>query len=105
MGKALLFDVLIAGFLLLMIASPVLAEADSPEEQAAWFMADWLVFSYLTFFGLALMIFLVALKAGAFTNIEEAKYHLLTIHEPDYYTPDWAKEELDGETGKNHPDG
>lgn len=59
-------------------------------------VADWLVLSFLVFFSVTLLMLLVVAKRGLLSNLEDAKYHILTIHEPDYYTPEWAKEEKDG---------
>ena len=67
-------------------------------EGSAYAIANWLVLSYAVFFLVALGIFLIALKRGMFRNIEKAKYFMLDIDEPDYYTPDWARE------GKDDPD-
>lgn len=58
-------------------------------------MADFLVISYLVFFLIALTAFLVAYKMGMFRDLEDAKYPMLDIVEPDYYTPEWAREESD----------
>lgn len=55
-------------------------------------MADWVVLAFLVFFVCALVVFLIAVRRGYFRNLEEAKYYLLTIDEPDYYTPEWIKE-------------
>ncbi|MDQ6766019.1 MAG: hypothetical protein M3Z22_07970 [Verrucomicrobiota bacterium] len=83
--------------LLLFGISPVTALAhDAPDDGGAqWLMADWMLLAFLAFFGAALLAFLVAFKRGLFYNLEAAKYHILTIDEPDYYTPAWAKEEMD----------
>ncbi len=78
---------------LLLLASATPASAHDQPDGANWLMADWMLLSFLIFFGAALVAFLVALKLGALRHIEDAKYHILTINEPDYYTPDWAKEE------------
>ena len=75
-----------------LIARPALA-APWPGDGSEMIMADWLFFSFLTFFGVALAAFIFAWRSGMFKNIEEAKYYILTIDEPDYYTPDWAREE------------
>ncbi len=98
-----LIILLMVGILLFAVSTPALA-ADSPEEDAAWFMADWLVISYLLFTGSGVLVFLFALKMGAFRNTEQAKYYMLTIEEPDYYTPAWAKEEADGGATENAPE-
>ena len=76
---------------LLATAMPVLGH-DQPDG-AEWLMADWMLLSFMVFGGAALAIFVVALKRGQFHNMEAAKFHILSIDEPDYYTPDWAREE------------
>lgn len=58
-------------------------------------MLDWMDFTFLLFFFAALLMFVVARRRGLLSNLEDAKYHILTIKEPDYYTPPWAKEEPD----------
>lgn len=82
------------GLLLFLATIPVSAH-ESPEG-AEWLMADWMLLAFLIFFGVGLMVFLVAVKRGHLSNLEEAKYYILTIDEPDYYTPDWAREDEDG---------
>ena len=77
----------------LFAATP--ASAHEQPGGADWLMADWMLLSFLVFFGVALIAFVVALKRGYLSNLEDAKYHILTIDEPDYYTPDWAKEQTD----------
>ncbi len=70
-------------------------QAAAPLEEgpgAALTVATWLVLSYVVLFLAALSVFLIALKSGMFHNVEEAKYYILSIDEPDYYTPEWAKE-------------
>lgn len=57
---------------------------------------------YLSFFVLALVGLLVAMSRGWFRDVERAKYHMMEIDEPDYYTPEWAKEELDDGTNRKH---
>ncbi len=88
--------------LMALITAPVQAAQYEEGPGAALTVATWLVLSYLVLFLAALAAFLIALKRGMFHNIEEAKYYMLTIDEPDYYTPDWAKgledEEEQGET-------
>ncbi len=82
------------------LAAPALAHGplhDQPDG-AEWLMADWMLYSFLIFFGAGLVCFLVALKRGMFNNLEAAKFHVLTIDETDYYTPEWAKEEAHGST-------
>lgn len=56
-----------------------------------WVMADWMFLSFMIFAGVALIAFLTALKSGLLSNLEDAKYYILEIDEPDYYTPDWAR--------------
>ena len=75
---------------LLLTAVPVLGH-EQPDG-AEWLMADWMLLSFMVFGGAALAVFVVALKRGHFHNMEAAKYHVLTIEEPDYYTPEWARE-------------
>lgn len=72
-----------------VLAAPVLHEAPAGSE---WIMADWMFLSFMIFAGAAFVAFLVALKSGMLSNLEEAKYYILEIDETDYYTPDWAKE-------------
>lgn len=73
-------------------ATPVLAH-DGPDQGAEWLMADWMLLVFLVFFGAALAAFLFAWKRGLFHDLEAAKYHVLTVDEADYYTPEWAKED------------
>lgn len=77
--------------LLMATAAPALAH-ESPDEGAEWLMADWMLLAFLVFFGVALLVFLLAVKRGLLSNLEDAKYYILTIDEPDYYTPEWARE-------------
>jgi heme/copper-type cytochrome/quinol oxidase subunit 2 len=87
------------GLLLLVLgtalAAPVAALAhDAPESnQSKWVMADWMMDTFFLFAGLALVVFVVAWKAGHFHNLEQAARIPLMIHEEDYYTPDWALDE------------
>lgn len=67
-----------------LVAPPALAH-DGPDG-AEWVMADWMFITFAVFAGGALLAFVVALKAGLMSNIEEAKYQILTIDEPDYYS-------------------
>jgi len=55
-----------------------------------WIMADWMFLSFVIFAGVAFMAFIAALKSGLLSNLEDAKYYILEIDEPDYYTPDRA---------------
>lgn len=73
----------------LLLARPALAH-DAPDG-SEWVMADWMFMSFMLFAAVAFAAFLLALKAGLLSNLEEAKYHLLTIQEEDYYTPEWAR--------------
>jgi hypothetical protein len=75
----------------LLFTTPALAH-DQPAGNE-WIMADWMLLSFLAFGAIALGAFLVALKRGYLSNLEDAKYHILTIDEPDYYTPGWARPE------------
>jgi hypothetical protein len=36
----------------------------------------------------------VAARRGLLRDVEQAKYHILSIDEPDYYTPAWAREDV-----------
>lgn len=69
------------------------APASEVPEGGEYIMSDWILFSFIAFFGSALVAFLVAVRRGAFRDLERAKYHLLTVDEPDYYTPEWAKDD------------
>ena len=71
------------------LAAPVLHDAPKGSE---WIMADWMFLSFVMFAGAAFVAFLMALKSGMLSNLEEAKYYILEIDEADYYTPEWAKE-------------
>ena len=82
--------ILLATGALLVAATPVLGH-EQPDG-AEWLMADWMLLSFMAFGGAGLVAFLVALKRGLLHNVEAAKYHILTIDEPDYYTPEWARE-------------
>lgn len=79
--------------MLALSAAPV--SAHEQPAGAEWVMADWMLLSFLAFMGAALVVFLVAVKRGMLRDLESAKYHILTLDEPDYYTPAWAKEESD----------
>jgi cbb3-type cytochrome oxidase maturation FixS-like protein len=81
--------IFLVAWALLVTATPVLAH-EQPDG-AEWLMADWMLLSFMVFGGAALAVFLVALKRGQFHNMEAAKYHILSIEEPDYYTPEWAR--------------
>jgi heme/copper-type cytochrome/quinol oxidase subunit 2 len=68
-------------------ASPVGHEAPEGSE---WIMADWMFLSFAIFAGVAFLAFMVALKRGLLSNLEDAKYYVLEIEEEDYYSPDWG---------------
>ena len=78
--------------LLLMVitASPAFAH-DGPKG-SEWAMADWMFLSFMLFAGSAFVVFLLVLKAGLLSNLEDAKLYVLHVDEEDYYTPDWARE-------------
>jgi heme/copper-type cytochrome/quinol oxidase subunit 2 len=78
-----------------LLAAPALALAhDAPEsDQSNWVMVDWMMDAFFIFAGMALVVFLVAWKAGHFHNLEQAARIPLMIHEEDYYTPAWALDE------------
>jgi hypothetical protein len=78
----------------LVAAGPVSAH-DGPTAGNEWLMADWMLLSFLVVFGAGLVAFIVALRRGLLSNLEDAKYYILTVEEQDYYTPEWAKEEND----------
>lgn len=78
--------------LLMALVLPVLAH-DQPDG-AEWLMADWMLLSWLAFFLAGLVSFVFALRRGLLSNLEgPSKHYLLTIDEPDYYTPDWAQDD------------
>ncbi len=81
----------------LAAAGPVSAH-DGPTQGNEWIMADWSLFSFMVFFGAGFTAFIIALRRGLLSNLEDAKYYILTIDEQDYYTPEWAKEENDEPT-------
>jgi heme/copper-type cytochrome/quinol oxidase subunit 2 len=78
-----------------LFAAPAVALAhDAPEsDQSKWVMVDWMMDAFFIFAGMALVVFLVAWKAGHFHNLEQAARIPLMIHEEDYYTPAWALDE------------
>lgn len=82
--KRLLIVLGMAGVIFVLVALPVMAH-DGPEG-AEWIMADWIFVTFAVFAGGALLAFVVALKTGLLSNIEDAKYYMLTIDEPDYYS-------------------
>jgi hypothetical protein len=87
------------GVLMMVLTAPLAAPCaalahDAPEsDQSKWVMADWMMDAFFLFAGLALLAFVVAWKAGHFHNLEQAARIPLTIHEEDYYTPEWALDE------------
>ncbi len=62
------------------------ARAHDGPEGAEWVMADWIFVTFAVFAGGALIAFILALRAGLLSNLEDAKYQILTIDEPDYYS-------------------
>ena len=70
-------------------AAPIRHDAPKGSE---WVMADWMFLSFIIFAGAAFVAFLIALKSGYLSNLEDAKYYILDIDEADYYTPEWARE-------------
>jgi hypothetical protein len=80
---------LLAMMLAAATASPALAH-EAPKG-GEWVMADWMFLSFIIFAGTAFLAFMLALKAGWLSNLEEAKYYILEIEEEDYYTPTWAQ--------------
>lgn len=82
--KRLLIILGIALAITILVAVPVFAH-DTPEG-GEWVMADWIFVTFAVFAGGALFAFVIALKAGLLSNVEDAKYHILTIDEPDYYS-------------------
>ncbi len=83
------------------LAVPATALAhDAPEsDQSKWVMADWMMDAFFLFAGLALVVFVVAWKAGHFHNLEQAARIPLMIEEEDFYTPDWALDEEEWSDG------
>lgn len=76
-----------------VLTGPGVAWAHEAPAGDEYVLADWMLLAWLLFFACALTVFMVALKRGLLSNLEDGKYHILTIDEPDYYTPDWAREE------------
>lgn len=76
----------LAGALLMtaLLTAPALAH-DGPDG-SEWVMADWIFITFAVFAGGALVAFIAALKMGLLSNIEDAKYQILAIDEPDYYS-------------------
>ena len=90
---------------ILIVAVPALtvaqeAAVEGPRLQPSdYFYLLW----YLSFFLFALIGLLVALRRGWFRDVESAKYYMMEIDEPDYYTPEWVKEAMNGsDTDRQH---
>jgi len=77
-------------------AAPALGH-DQPDG-ADWLMADWMLLSWFVFFLAGFLVFIVVLKRGLLSNLERDKHYVLEIDEPDYYTPDWARDGTEEET-------
>lgn len=84
---------LLGSALLLALSTTTAFADDAPEHDAPFIMSDWMVLAFLVFFSVALAAFVAAWKLGYFHDMESPKYYLLTIDEPDYYTPEWAQED------------
>lgn len=82
--KLVLPSLLVALYFTLVLSGR--ASAHDTPDGSEWVMADWIFLTFAIFGGGALIMFLVALKAGLLSNVEDAKYQILTIDEPDYYT-------------------
>lgn len=87
------------GILMLVVLAALMAPTaawahEAPEtDQSRWVMVDWMLETFFIFAGVALAGFLWAWKAGHFHNLEQQASIPLRIHEPDYYTPEWAFDE------------
>lgn len=81
---------ILLGLLQLLLTARTCLAHDAPQG-SEWVMADWMFLTFLLFGGVAFVAFLMALKSGLLSNLEEAKYYMLTIQEEDYYAPDWAR--------------
>jgi hypothetical protein len=79
-GYAVLFALVLAGATVI----PVFAH-DTPDG-SEWVMADWIFITFAIFSGGALIALVLCLKAGLLSNLEDAKYQVLTIEEEDYYS-------------------
>ncbi len=101
-GRKIFSMAIFLGLLLWRQVSPALAAAPAHDQPpgAEWLMADWMLLSFLAFAGAGFVMFLVVLKRGLLQNLEGAKYYILTLDEPDYYTPDWAKEDGNASSAK-----
>jgi len=82
--KRLVYSGLSGVMLAFAIVVPALAH-DTPDG-SEWVMADWIFITFAIFGGIALVAFVLAYKAGLLSNLEDAKYQILTIEEPDYYS-------------------
>ncbi len=82
--RVLLFALCAALLITAFFITPAFAH-DGPEG-AEWVMADWIFITFAVFAGGALIAFVAALKMGLLSNLEDAKYQILTIDEPDYYS-------------------
>jgi hypothetical protein len=80
----------------LSFTKPALAASLHHEapEGSEWIMADWMFLSFVLFAGTAFVAFIMALKAGLLSNLEDAKYYILEIEEEDDYST--SKTFLDG---------
>ncbi|OGC76669.1 MAG: hypothetical protein A2Z27_04875 [candidate division Zixibacteria bacterium RBG_16_50_21] len=89
-----IFFISFLALLLITVTHPALAAPPAHEAPTGseWVMADWMFLSFGLFAGVGMLAFLIALKLGLLSNIEEAKYYLLEIEEEDdYYIPDWIR--------------
>jgi len=83
---------------IVIVAVPAVAVAqeaavEGPRLQPSdYFYLMW----FLSFFLFALVGLLVALRRGWLRDVESAKYYMMEIDEPDYYTPEWVKEAMNG---------
>lgn len=82
-------------WMVVALASPAAALAhEQPDtKQSRWVMADWMLESFFVFSGVAMVAFLAAWKAGHFQELDRLGSIPLLVHEEDYYTPDWARDE------------
>ncbi len=74
-----------------LIAAKVVFAHDAPAGDD-YELADWMLFSFLIFFGATMIVFLISIKRGWMRQPEKAKYQILEIDEPDYYSYDWERE-------------
>lgn len=79
-------------FILVVVIVPQQVALAAPLHEAPkgseWVMADWMFLSFALFAGTAFLAFLLALKAGWLSNLEEAKYYILEIDEKYTYPDD-----------------